>query len=50
MGQKGYNSLSVLNAHTNVVDKLLFVEVAEQFTAAQDKRRNDFGTFTESDL
>ena len=50
MGQKRYNSLSVLNAHTDVVDKLSLVEVAERFTAAQDKRRNDFGTFTESDL
>ena len=29
MGQKRYNSLSVLNAHTNVVDKLSLVEVAE---------------------
>ena len=50
MGQKRHNSLSVLNAHTDVVDKLSLVEVAERFTAAQDKRRNDFGTFTESDL
>ena len=50
MGQKRYNSLSVLNAHTDVVDKLSLVEVAERFTAAQDKRRNVFGTFTESDL
>ena len=50
MGQKRYNSLSVLNAHTDVADKLSLVEVAESFTAAQDKRRNDFGTFTESDL
>ena len=50
MGQKRYNSLSVLNAHTDVVDKLSLVEVAERFTAAQDKRRNDFGTFAEKDL
>ena len=50
MGQKRFNSLSVLNAHTDVFDKLSLVEVAERFTAAQDKRRNDFGTFTESDL
>ena len=50
MDQKRHNSLSVLNAHTDVVDKLSLVEVAERFTAAQDERRNDFGTFTESDL
>ena len=29
MGQKRYNSLSVLNAHTDVVDKLSLVELAE---------------------
>ena len=38
------------DAHTDVVDKLSLVEVAERFTATQDKRRNDFETFTESDL
>ena len=50
MGQKRYNSLSLLKAHTDVVDKLSLIEVAERFTAAQDKRKNEFGTFTESDL
>jgi hypothetical protein len=50
MGQKRYNSLSLLNAHTDVVDSLSLIEVAERFTAVQDKRKNEFGTFKESDL
>lgn len=31
MGRKRYNSLSVLNAHTNILDNLSLIEVAEQF-------------------
>ena len=50
MGQKRYNSLSLINAHADIVDKLSLIEVAERFTSAQDKRKNEFGTFTESDL
>ena len=52
MGQKKYNSLSlsVLNAHTNIVDNLSLIEVAERFANAKERRRNEFGTFTEKDL
>jgi len=50
MGQKKYNSLTLINAHADVVDSLSLIEVAERFTSAQDKRTNEFGTFTESDL
>jgi len=47
MGQKGYNSLSLLNAHIDILDNLSSIEVAERFTNPQDRRRNEFGTFTE---
>ena len=47
MGQKKYNSMSVLNAHTNIVDNLSLIEVAERFAIAKERRRNGFGTFTE---
>ena len=50
MVQKRYNSLSVLNAHTDIVDNLSFIEVAERFANAKERRRNEFGTFTEKDL
>ena len=50
MGQKRYKSLSVLNAHTNIVDNLSLIEVAERFANAKERRRNEFGTFTEKDL
>ena len=50
MGQKRYNSLSVLNAHTDIVDNLSLVDVAERFTKAKARSRNEFGTFTEKDL
>ena len=50
MGQKRYNSLSVLNAHKDIVDNLSLIEVAERFANVQDRRRNEFGTFTEKDL
>ena len=50
MGQKKYNFLSVLNAHTDIVDNLSLIEVAERFFNAKERRRNEFGTFTEKDL
>ena len=50
MGQKRYKSLSVLNAHTNIVDNFSLIEVAERFANAKERRRNEFGTFTEKDL
>ena len=50
MGQKRYNSLSVLNEHKDVLDKLSLLDVANRFISAKDKRKNKFGTFTENDL
>ena len=49
MSQKRYNSLSVLNAHTDIVDNLFLIEVAERFANAKERRRNEFATFTEKD-
>ena len=43
MGQKRYNSLSVLNAHTDIVDNLSLIEVAERFANAKERSRNEFG-------
>ena len=50
MGQKRYNSLALLNVHTDFADSLSLIEVSKRFTDAQDRRENEFGTFTESDL
>ena len=50
MGQKRYNSLSVLNAHTDTVDNLSLIELAKRFSNAKERRRNEFDTFTEKDL
>ena len=49
MGQKCYNSLSVLNAHTDIVDHLSLIEVVEQFSNAKERSQNEFRTFTEKD-
>ena len=50
MGQKRYDSLSVFNAHTGLVYNLSLIEVAERFANAEERSRNEFGTFTEKDL
>ena len=50
MGQKRYNSLSVLNVYNDIVDTLSLIEVAERFANAKERSRNEFGTFTEKDL
>ena len=50
VGQKRYNSLSVFNAHTDIVYSLSLIEVAERFATAKERSRNEFGTFTEKDL
>ena len=50
MGQKRYNSLSVLNAHTDTVDNLSLIEVVERFANAKEGSRNEFGMFTEKHL
>ena len=47
MGKKRYNSLSVLNAYTDIVDNLSLIEVAERFANVKERRRNEFGIFTE---
>ena len=44
------DSLSVLNTHVDIVDSLSLIEVAERFTAVQDKRRSEFETFTIKNL
>ena len=50
MGQKRYNSLSVLNAHTNIVDNLSLIEVVKRSANEKQKSRNEFEKFTEKDL
>ena len=50
MGQKRYDSLSVFNVHTGIVYNLSLIEVAERFANAEERSRNEFGTFTEKDL
>ena len=50
MGPKRYNCFPVLNPHTDIVDNLSPIEVAERFANAKERSRNEFGTFTEKDL
>ena len=50
MGQKRYNSLSVLNAHTNIVDNLSLIKVVKRSANEKQKSRNEFEKFTEKDL
>ena len=50
MGQKRYNSWSVLNAHTNIVDNLPLIEVVKRSANEKQKSRNEFEKFTEKDL
>ena len=49
MDQKRYNSLSVLNAHTDIMDNLSQIEVAERSANTKERSRNEFGMFTEKD-
>ena len=44
------NSLSVLDAHNNIVDNVSLLYVAERFANAKEKRRIEFGTCTEKDI
>ena len=50
MAQKRYNTLPVQNEHNDIVNNISLIEVAKRFTDAQDKRRNEFGKFTEKDI
>ena len=46
MDKKRYNSLSVLNAHIDIMDNL---SLTERFANAKERSRNEFGIFTEKD-
>ena len=50
MGNKRYNSLAILNSHTTEVVQLSLIEVAEWFFSNHDRRRDDFGTFSDKNL
>ena len=50
MGQKRFNSLSVLNAYDDIEDNLSLMEVAERFANGKERHRNGFGTFPKKDL
>ena len=43
MGQKRCNSLSVLNAHTDIVDNLSLIELAERFANAKKGVKTNLG-------
>ena len=47
---KRYNTLSVLNANTDIVNNLSPKEIAEQLAVAKERCQNEFGIFTEKDL
>ena len=41
---------TVLNTHKQRTDKLCLIDVANELAALTDNRKNNFGTFKESDL
>ena len=49
MSQKDI-TLSVLNAHTDIVDNLSLIEVTERFANAKARSRNEFGTLIEKNI
>ena len=50
MTQKRLNSLSILQEHSDIVDKMSLIDVANEFVAQQPYRLNTFGKFTNEDL
>ena len=46
MSQSRLNHVSILNAHSEILDELDLKIVAEQFILARDNRRITFGHFT----
>jgi hypothetical protein len=50
MTNKRFNSLSILNIHKDITDKLDLVDVGNEFVSLYDSRHHYFGTFEASDF
>ena len=48
--QTRFSTLTILDNHKQRTDKLCLVAVANEFVALNDNRKDNFGTFKESDL
>ena len=45
-----FSNLTILNTHKQKTDNLCLIDIANEFTALNDNRRKNFGTFKESDF
>ncbi|KAK2550816.1 Zinc finger MYM-type protein 1 [Acropora cervicornis] len=50
MTQTRFSNLAILNTHKQRTDNLCLIDIANEFTALNDNRRKNFGTFKESDF
>ena len=50
MTQIRLSNLTILNTHKQRTDKLCLIDVANEFAALNENRKNNFGTFKQSDL
>ena len=50
MTQTRFSNLTILNTHKERTDNLCLIDIANEFTALNDNRRKNFGTFKESDF
>ena len=50
MTQTRFSNLTIFNTHKQRTDNLCLIDIANEFTALNDKRRKNFGTFKESDF
>ncbi|KAK2557068.1 Zinc finger MYM-type protein 1 [Acropora cervicornis] len=50
MTQTRFSNLTILNTHKQRTDNLCPIDIANEFTALNDNRRKNFGTFKESDF
>ena len=47
--QTRFSNLTILNTHKQRTDNLCLIDIANEFTALNDNRRKNFGTFKESE-
>ena len=50
MTQTRFSNLTIFNTHKQRTDNLCLINIANEFTALNDNRRKNFGTFKESDF
>ena len=50
MTQTRFSNLTILNTHKQRTDNLCLIDIANEFTALNNNRRKNFGTFKESDF